>query len=115
MDEHRHSEALPPPSGEGTVLLDVGGTRGALVIFTTELMDGKEIEIRPTGSPWGGTHTAVRQRNLRDSVAFAGVFGSLPEGGYQLRIKGGSRGSGSPGTVDLTVSGGEITEVSWPQ
>ncbi len=114
MDAHAHAEERPGPSGEGTVVLDVGGTNGALIIFTTERMNGKEIEIRPVGHPWDGTHTAIRPRDLRDSVAFAGVFGSLPHGGYQARVKSSQGGVGSADTVDLTVNGGEITEVSWP-
>lgn len=35
--------------GQGTVMLDIGGEIGALVIGATEALDGVEIEIRPTG------------------------------------------------------------------
>jgi hypothetical protein len=103
------------PSGEGTVVVDVGGDRGALVIFVTRHLDGEEIEIRHADGAWKGTHTAVRRRDLRDSVAFAGVFGSLPAGDYQARIKGGAPDQAGFGTtVDLTVTGGEITQMDWP-
>lgn len=105
---------MPGPSGEGTVVLEVGGSRGALVIFTTELMDGKEIEIRAAGQPWKGTHTAIRPRDLRDSVAFAGVFGSLPAGRYQARIKADGGRPEPADTVDVTVDGGGVTELRWP-
>jgi hypothetical protein len=115
VHHHHQPEALPGPSGQGTVVLDVGGTRGALILFTTEVLEGEEIEIRPVGGQWDGTHTAVRRRDLRDAVAFAGVFGSLPGGEYQVRIKDptGER-SGSRTTVDVTVAGGEVTEQFWP-
>jgi hypothetical protein len=112
---HRHPEGLPAPSGEGTVVLDVGGSRGALVVFTPERLFGEEIEIRPARGGWDGTHTAVRSRHLRDAVAYAGVFGSLPAGSYQVRIRG--RGPDRPAsdtTLDLKVDGGQVTEVHWP-
>ncbi|MGD0391803.1 MAG: phospholipase [Acidimicrobiales bacterium] len=114
MDGHRHVEAPLAPSGEGTVVLDLGGTRGALVIFTPEQLSGEEIEIRPAAGPWDGTHTAVRQRDLRHAVAFAGVFGSLPAGSYQVRIKGGPDRTVCGTTLDLEVTGGEVTQLHWP-
>jgi hypothetical protein len=115
VPHHHQSEALPGPSGQGTVVLDLGGTRGALILFTTEALEGEEIEIRPVGGQWDGTHTAVRRRDLRDAVAFAGVFGSLPAGEYQVRIKGPVADQPGPRTtVEVTVAGGEVTERLWP-
>ena len=115
MLHHHQPEALPGPSGQGTVVLDVGGNRGALILFTTEVLEGEEIEIRPVGGQWDGIHTAVRRRDLRDAVAFAGVFGSLPAGEYQGRIKGPTADQPDPRTtVEVTVAGGEVTERFWP-
>lgn len=115
MHHHPQPEAVPGPSGQGTVVLDVGGTRGALILFTADTLEGEEIEIRPLGGQWDGTHTAVRRRDLRDAVAFAGVFGSLPAGEYQVRIKGPDADRARPRTtVDVTVAGGEVTERFWP-
>ncbi len=37
-------------AGQGSVLLDIGGEIGALVLRATAAMEGVEIEIRPTGS-----------------------------------------------------------------
>jgi hypothetical protein len=86
-----------------------------LILFTTEVLEGEEIEIRPMGGQWDGTHTAVRRRYLRDAVAFAGVFGSLPAGEYQVRIKGPHADQPGPRTtVEVTVAGGEVTERFWP-
>jgi hypothetical protein len=98
------------PSGEGTVVLDIGGDSGAAVIFTPASLDGSEIEIRPVGEPWTGTHTGVRQRNLRDGARFAAVFGTLPAGEYQLRV----RGTGSEPIMGLAITGGIIAEDRWP-
>jgi hypothetical protein len=113
---HDHgSEKLPPPSGEASVMLDVGGTNGALVMFTPAQLDGAEIEIRRTGQPWDGTHTAVRRRDLPDHTAFAGVFGTLPAGEYELRVLGSGRGpAAGAATTRLVVRGGEVTQAHWP-
>ncbi len=112
---HPQPEGPLAPSGEGTVVLDVGGTSGALVVFTPERLSGEEIEIRPARSPWDGTHTAVRRRDLRQAVTYAGVFGSLPAGSYQVRIRGGGPDlDRCRATLDLQVTGGRVTEVHWP-
>lgn len=37
-------------AGQGSVLLDIGGEIGALVLRATAAMEGVEIEIRPTGT-----------------------------------------------------------------
>ncbi len=113
---HDHGiEQLPPPSGEGSVLVDVGGSFGALVVFAPEPMHGVEIEIRRADGVWSGTHTAARRRDLRDGLAYAGVFGSLPEGEYELRIMGsGPESSGGAGDLRLAVYGGAVTNGQWP-
>jgi hypothetical protein len=105
-----HAEAVPPPSGEATVVLDIGGDRGAAIVFTPSSLEGSEIEIRPAGEPWAGVHTGVRPRHLRDGVCFAAVFGTLVAGDYQLRVKG----SRSEPVMSIGVTGGSITEGSWP-
>jgi hypothetical protein len=115
------NEELPPPSREGSVVLDVGGSVGAAIVHTGAPMAGEEIEIRRFGNEWDGTHTAIRQRHLGEVVAFAGVFGSLEAGRYQLRIKPGThagpsghdRDTGEP-VLDLVVAGGAVTQVDWP-
>ncbi len=111
MDTRSGTETVLPPSGEATVVLDIGGESGAAVIYVPAGLDGAEIEIRPVGGPWTGTHTAVRQRNLRDGVCFAAVFGAVVSGDYQLRI----RGTQTDQLVDLSVAGGGITEARWPE
>ena len=110
MTVPHHQEVLPPPSGEGTAVVDIGGTRGALVVVATAGLSGAEIEIRPVGRPWDGRHTAVRARHLRDGVVHAGLFGSLEAGPYELRLKGDHGGAVTP----ADVVGGEVGEVTWP-
>jgi hypothetical protein len=103
-------ETALPPSGEGTVVLDIGGDLGAAAVFTPASLAGSEIEIRPAGEPWAGVHTGVRRRDLRDGACFAAVFAALPVGRYQLRV----RGTDSGPVMDLAVTGGTITEDRWP-
>jgi hypothetical protein len=107
---HAHPESVPAPSGEGTVVLDIGGDTGAVVIHTPAPMDGAELEIRPVGDVWRGAHTGVRQRDLRDGVCFAAVFGALPAGRHQLRV----RGTETEPVLEVAVNGGAITEAVWP-
>ena len=80
------------------MVLDIGPHAGALVVYTDVDLAGEEIEIRPGAGTWRGTHTAVRERHVGGQVLHAGVFGSLPAGPYDLRLKG-----GGPGSFDLAV------------
>ncbi len=99
------------PSAEASVVLDIGPHAGALVLYTDEDLAGAEIEIRPGGAQWLGTHTAVRERHVGGRVLHAGVFGSLAARMYDLRLKG-----GGPGSFRLTVEvvAGAVTEARVP-
>jgi hypothetical protein len=107
---HQHTvEAVPGPSSTASVLTDIGGDVGAAVVYVPERLVGLEIEIRPTGADWDGTHTAVRERHLGDhTVICAAFFGSLGAGGYDVRIRGDHRRE-----LALEVHGGRVTEASW--
>jgi hypothetical protein len=110
MHGHTNAEPALPPSGEGTVVLDIGGDTGAAVIYTESALRGSEIEIRPKGQPWRGVHTGVRQRDLPDKVCFAAVFGSIASGSYELRIKG----TDSDAVMEIEIVGARIAEANWP-
>jgi hypothetical protein len=107
---HGHSEVVPGPSGEASVVLDIGGDRGAVVLFTPPVLEGEEIELRPVGQPWDGTHTAVRRRELQSVTRYAGVFGSVVAGHYEARL----RGVDDDTVVPVSVIGGTVSEVTWP-
>ena len=89
-------------------MADVGGEVGAAVLYVPEALAGLEIEIRPVGLPWDGTHTAVRRRDLGDSVLWAAFFGSLAAGRYELRVRENDERS-----LELEVRGGHVAEASW--
>jgi hypothetical protein len=110
VDGHSHPEKTMAPSGEGTVVLDIGGDTGAVVIHSPGWLDGAELEIRPVGSGWDGTHTSVRRRQLRQGTCFAAVFGAVAGGRHELRV----RGSDTPPQLEVLVVGGAISEATWP-
>jgi hypothetical protein len=100
-------------------VLDIGGAIGAAVVVTPLAMDGCEIEVRPVGAGWVGTHVAVRRR-LRPGgpEVCAAVFGSLAAGAYELRVRPGMTASapgGCAGVIHrIEVAGGAVTTTDWP-
>ena len=127
-----------PHAGQGSVLLDIGDDIGAVVVSMPAAMDGAEVEIRPVGadqpehrhahdhahdhahghdhahdhgaadSPW--PHVAVVGRPTPSGVVHSLVFGAVEAGRYELYVR-------PDGPVELTVdvSGGAVTEASWPR
>ena len=99
--EHAH-EHTHGPTGPATVMADVGGDVGAAVVYTPEVLLGSELEIRPVGRTWDGTHTEVRERRTDATTSWAGFFGTLPAGRYEVRVRDdGSRAIASPPRVYL--------------
>jgi len=94
----------------GPVVLDIGGDVGAAIVVASKELDGDEIEIRRVGRSWDGTHVAVRARPWLGEPVYAAVFGSLPSGPYELRLRG--RVDGSVHSID--VRGGAVTETLFP-
>jgi hypothetical protein len=103
------TETLPEAPGAGAVVLDIGGEIGAAVLYTAPDLAGEEIEVRPAGADWDGTHVAVRERRLPNGSRWAALFGSLPQGTYEARLKGMAT---SP-TVNFHVTGGRVVNIDW--
>jgi len=112
MDDHvmtdggHHHEHPLPPSGHGTVVLDIGGDVGALVVHTSAQLDGAEIELARRGESRAFVHTEVRERRLPEETVYAGVFPAVATGEYTLL--------GLAGRPDheVTISSGRVTEVT---
>lgn len=121
MEDNSHA-------GQGSVLLDIGGSVGALIVTMPPELLGDEIEIRPVGVQpvhhhhhAGGhdhehehlEHVAVLNRpsdgRSGPPVASA-VFAELEEGDYELYVR-------PDGPVRLTASvrGAEVTFAAWPE
>ena len=118
-----------PFAGQGSVLLDIGGDVGALVVTMPARMEGVEVEIRPEGAgvaahvhhdhdhhhhghDHGGAHrphVAVVNRPAGGARIPSLVFPELLEGSYELYEKGSH-------DVRLTVAvrGGEVATAVWP-
>jgi hypothetical protein len=108
--EHAHGhvhEPTLPPSGHGTVLLDIGDDVGALVVHTPPAFAGTEIELARHGETNAFVHTEVRERRLPDGSVHAGVFAAVVSGDYTLL------GTGGRPSSDVTITAGGVTEVHW--
>jgi hypothetical protein len=116
------------PSYDGTVMLDIGGDRGALIISTPPELHLAEIELSPVGDAQadppvephehgGGhphqhahphrTHVAVRERRGPSGTRYAAIYPSLVEGEYTIwDLDGTSRRA-------VRIRGGEVTQIDW--
>jgi hypothetical protein len=107
--QHQHHHHDYGPSGEGTVVLDIGGDTGAVVVHTSSALAGSEIELARRGEDGPFVHTAVRERHLPGSTMLAAVFAEVLAGEYTLI------GFGAHPSVPVTVTGGCVTEFSWSE
>ena len=114
-----------PHAGQGSVLLDIGGDVGALIVTMPAEMEGVEVEIRPFGAPdlpgrehghghghghGHYPHVAVVLRPTSEGPVPSLVFPELVEGGYELYVKESHH-------VELVVdvTGGEVSTAQWPR
>jgi len=106
------AEVENPHAGQGSVLLDIGGDVGALVVTMPTEMVGVEIELdRAVGHAHGGhrPHVAVVNRPVGDGHVPSLVFPELLAGRYGLCLKG-----SSDVVLVVDVPGGEVVTTEWP-
>jgi hypothetical protein len=124
------AEPVLGPSSAGSVVLELGGVVGVLVLEATAELNGREIEISPVGGTdhhddhdhahGGGhahvhvhahahrTHSMVRERGTAAGKSYAAVYPGLAVGTYTVW-----RDHETPvGTV--TIDGGRVTRYRWP-
>ena len=102
-------ESPLPPSGPGTVVLNLGASTGALILHTAADQDGLEIEISRAGVPGARrTHSQVRERRTAASVRYAAVYPDLAAGDYTVW-----RDHHTP-AGSVTITGGSVTNFHWP-
>ena len=123
MSEHGHEHAhgrgththlpedRPGPSDAGAVVLDIGAGTGAAVILTPVHMNEVEIEYRAAGDPWREMHMAVRERRGGEELRYAAIFGPLPKGNYEFRVRGSER---TEPELVVTVVEASVTNAWWP-
>lgn len=121
-----------PYAGQGSVMLDIGGDVGALVVTMPAELEGVEVEIRPVGAGAAHQghdhghahehghddahghghhpHVAVVNRPVADGHVPSLVFPELTEGRYELYEK-------KTDDVRLVVAvvGGEVVTAAWPR
>lgn len=96
------------PSQAGSVMLDIGGDIGALILHVPAEMAGAEIEISPVGDDTRRTHVAVRERRGNGPTRYAAIYPGLRTGTYNLW------GLNGEAATQAAIIGGQITEVEWP-
>jgi hypothetical protein len=126
-----------PHAGQGSsVLLDIGGDVGALVIGMAAELEGMEIELRPAITSDGlngvthadehhqitshghGHHHAHRLPHVavvprpspEGKIVYSAVFFEVPEGSYELYVR-----PGGPVRLKVDVVGGQVTDAEWPR
>jgi hypothetical protein len=73
---------LAPAAACASVALDIGGGRGALVLYPGERFRGREIEIEMVDGSGRRVHTGVHERASHAKSQLTAIFGSLPAGDY---------------------------------
>ena len=119
MGGHHHEDNSH--AGQGSVLLDIGGDVGAVILHLPAAWEGAEVEYRRLGEPDAHhhehlhdqdhdhdhghrPHVAVVGRPAGDRIAYSAVFPELVAGRYVLSLPDGSE-------IDIDVEGGVVTEL----
>lgn len=102
-----HGSHAHGPTGPGTVILELGGHIGALILEVPPGLAGQEIEISPSG---GGprTHCLVRERVTAAGVSHAAVYPAVPARTYTVWRQDGTAAG------QVAVRGGEVSRFRWP-
>jgi hypothetical protein len=95
-----------PSEGPAEALvLDIGGTVGALILYADVACLGQEIDLTPAGAPrTHHLHTLIRRRRAFDRELIAGVYPEVEAGDYTVWGL-----DGDPLGV-VAVVGGQVTE-----
>jgi hypothetical protein len=111
-----------PYAGQGSVLLDIGGDVGAVVLHLPATYEGAEVAYRREGEAPAAhhhahphahphshaPHVAVVGRPAGDGVAYTAVFPELVAGRYVLTLSDETE-------LAVDVTGGAVAELRWPR
>jgi len=90
---------------QDSLVLDIGGDVGALVLVTGPELAEQEIEISPgTDAAAPRSHNQVHARRWPGGVGHTAVFPSVPAGDYTVW-----RDDGTPYAI-VTIHGGQVTQ-----
>jgi hypothetical protein len=89
-----------------SLVLDIGGDVGALVLYADEVCLGHEIDLTPAGRPQSHhVHTMIRRRRAVDREFVAGVYPELRDGTYTVW------GTDGVALTEVAIAGGQVTEL----
>lgn len=88
------------------VVLDIGQDVGALIVYTSNVLQGREIEVSPKANAARRTHTDVLEHSAGGRTLWAAVFPALAAGAYSLWRD-------VLTDEDVTIGGGAVAEVDW--
>ena len=88
------------------IVLDIGQDIGALIVYTSPELRGREIEVSLKGNAAQRTHTEVLERTVTGQTVWAAVFPALAAGDYSLWRD-------VLTDDDVTIVGGAVVEVDW--
>jgi hypothetical protein len=98
-NRHHHGVSYP-----GSVLLELGGGAGALIVHTGPERRGEEIEITSVTGDGVRTHAEVRERRMPDTTVYCAVYYGLAAGDYTVAY--------GPGLdPSVTIASGAVTEL----
>jgi hypothetical protein len=102
---HSHDVGIGTPASSASVALDIGGGRGALIIYPSERYRGREIEISAVAGDGQRVHTGVHERGSEAGSTLTAIFGSLQSGQYIVWEDDATRGE------TVTVPDGAVAEL----
>lgn len=108
MSAHDHHHDRPLESithvHGGAMVLDIGGSVGALHVLVDDAWVGRELFLA-TDDPMFSVHTGVWLRHLAGEHVASALFAALEHGSYRVL------GTDGDALTTARVIGGEVTEV----
>lgn len=99
------TEELANRAATGSVMLDIGGDVGALVVHVGSPLLGHEVEARPAAGEPRPTHADVLERRTSHGPMYAVVIPGLRAGSYTVWL------DGSLPWGEVEVSAGQVAEL----
>ncbi len=89
------------------VVLDIGGSNGALIVYADADLIDTPVEVSPVDDDDAKFHQHVLERPTPEGSSYAAVFDKITEGTYTLWLHG------EPRVRDFVITGGEVAELDW--
>lgn len=94
-------------AGNDSLVLDIGGDIGALIIYTGDDLVDAEIDLSPAEDDTARFHNMVHPRHVGAEVLFTAVYPAISAGVYTIW-----RDATTP-QATVTIRGGEVAEYRW--